>query len=63
MCQLQLMAGSHDTLPEVLIRSQEITILIKNRKAHSVRVGLEDLVPPPQHVTVHVVRNAVLPAE
>jgi len=63
MRQLQPMAGSHDTLPEVLIRSQEITILIENGKSHSVRMRLEDLVPPPQHITVHVVRNAVLPAE
>jgi hypothetical protein len=63
MRQLQLMEGSHDTLPEILIRSQEITILIENRKSHSVRVRLEDLVPSPQHVTIHVVRNTVLPAE
>jgi len=55
MRQLQLMAGSHDTLPEVLIRSQEITVLIENRKTHSVRVRLEDLVPPPQHITVYVI--------
>jgi hypothetical protein len=63
MRQLRLMAGSHGTLPEVLIRSQEITILVENRKSHSVRVRLEDCVPPPQHVAVHVVRNTVLPAE
>jgi len=57
------MTGRNNTSPEVLIRSQKITILAENRKSHSIRVRLEDLVPPPQHVTVHVIRDTVLPSQ
>ena len=54
------MPGCQNTLPEVLISGQEIAILVENRKSHSVRMRLEDLVPSPQHVTVHIIRNAML---
>lgn len=57
------MIGRNNTLPEILIRSQKITILAENRKSHSIRVRLEDLVPPPQHVTVHVIRDTVRPSQ
>jgi hypothetical protein len=54
------MPGCQNTLPEVLISGQEIAILVENRKSHSVRMRLKDLIPSPQHVTVHIIRNAML---
>jgi hypothetical protein len=53
------MPGCQNTLPEVLISGQEIAILVENRKSHSVRMRLKDLIPFPQHVTVHIIRNAM----
>lgn len=50
-------------LPKVLIRSQQLPIRAKHRKAHAVRVRLEHLVPAPEHVAVHVVCDVVLPTE
>ena len=57
------MQGCHNTLPEVLISGQKIAILAKNRKSHSVRMRLKDLIPSPQHVTVYVIRNMMLPPQ
>ena len=54
------MPGCKNTLPEVFIGGQEIALLIENRKSHSVRVRLKDVIPPPQHVTVHIIRNAMI---
>lgn len=38
-------------------------MLVEAGEAHAVRMRLEDLVPPPEHIPVHVVLDAVLPAE
>ena len=57
------MPGCQNTLPEVLISGQEIPIPAEDRKSHSIRMGLEDLIPSPQHVTVHIIRNAMLSPE
>ena len=45
--------------PIILVRRKQIPVLIEDREAHAVRVGLQDLVPAPQHVPVHIVVNVV----
>ena len=48
---------------EVLIRGQEITFFSKNAEPHTIGMGLEDLVPSPKHITVHVILDAMIASE
>lgn len=43
-----------DKLPEILICCQEIAPFVIAGKAHTVGVGFENLIPAPQHISVHV---------
>lgn len=43
-----------ETVPEILIRGQEVAMFVKTGKTDTVRVCFENLVPAPQHISVHV---------
>jgi len=47
-------------IPKILVRGQQIPILAKTAETHAVGVGLEDVVPSPEHVTVNVVGDPVV---
>lgn len=46
-------------IPIILIRSQEVTVLVKAGEAHAIWVSWEYLVPPPEHIAFHNVLDAV----
>jgi hypothetical protein len=52
-----------EAVPIILIRRQEVTILVKTGEAHAIRVSREHLVPPPEHITLHYVLDAVATRE
>lgn len=49
--------------PKILINSEQLTLAIKTRKPHPIRVGLEHLIPAPEHIPVHVVLDGVFPTQ
>lgn len=53
--------SSADT--EILIGGQQIAVLIEATEPHAVRMGFQNLIPSPEHVTIHVIRDAVMPSE
>jgi hypothetical protein len=46
--------------PKIFIRSQQRAIFAEATEAHAVGMGLQNAVPPPKHVAVDVVRDAVV---
>ena len=34
-------------------------MVVENGKPHPIRVRFQDLIPPPQHITLHIVCDAV----
>lgn len=45
---------------KVLVGGEQVAVLAEHTEAHAVGVGLEDLVPAPEHVAVHVVMDSVV---
>jgi len=45
---------------EVLVRGQQITIFPKHAESHAIGMGLEDLIPSPEHITIHVVLDTMM---
>ena len=52
---------SSDT--KILISRKQIAVLPKTTKAHAIWVSLENLVPAPEHITIHVVHDTVMAAK
>lgn len=53
--------ASADT--KVFISSQKVATLRKHRESHSVWMGLEHLVPAPEHIPVHIIMDDMFPTE
>lgn len=55
--------GEHRRLPEVFVGREQVAVLAERREAHTIGMRLENLIPAPHHIAVHVVRDLVAAAQ
>ena len=51
------------TIPKIFIGSEKFAVLSEDREAHPIWVCLQNLIPAPNHIPIHVIVYSMLPAK